>query len=399
MKRGVLVLILAASAVTASAAAYLNNTKDRDNPQFVTAPVTRGTIVEAVEATGTLAALQTVQVGTQVSGTIKALHADFNSRVRKGEVIAELEPSLFQAQVDQAQATVTRLEADVTRAEVDVQDTDVKLKRAQELWKQELIARIDLDAADTNARQAQAALVGAHAQVVQAKAALSQAKVNLANSIIRAPIDGVVISRAVDVGQTVAASMSAPTLFVIANDLSRMQVNTQVDESDIGRIRTGQAVTFKVDAYPGQIFHGTVSQVRLEPVTEQNVVSYTTIIDVRNPDMELKPGMTANVTVEVARVTNTLMVPTSALRFRPSADGTHVWVPGETGPATVEVRAGLSNGATTALADGALREGALVITGLAQGGDETAPSRSPFLPQRRNGSSARPAASSGGGRG
>ena len=397
MKRGVVILILAASAVTASAAAYLNKTQDRDHSQFVTAPVTRGTIVDAVEATGTLAALQTVQVGTQVSGTIKALHADFNSRVRKGEVIAELEPSLFQAQVDQAQATVTRLLADVTRAEVDVQDTGVKLKRAQELWSRQLIAQVDLDAADTNARQAEAALAGARAQVVQARAALSQAQVNLANSIIRAPIDGVVISRAVDVGQTVAASMSAPTLFVIANDLSRMQVNTQVDESDIGRIRTGQPVTFKVDAYPGQIFHGTVSQVRLEPVTEQNVVSYTTIIDVRNPDMELKPGMTANVTVEVARATDTLMVPTSAVRFRPSADGTRVWVPGESGPTAVQVRTGLSNGATTALEDGAVREGALVITGLAQGSDEAPPSRSPFLPQRRNGTGARPA--SGAGRG
>jgi HlyD family secretion protein len=397
MKRGVLVSLLVASAVTVSGAAYLNRSSSGEGPQFITAPVTRGAIVDTVEATGTLAALQTVQVGTQVSGTIKALHADFNSQVRKGQIIAELEPSLFQAQVAQAQATVTRLEADVTRAEVEVQDSEVKLRRARELWQQQLIARIDLEAAETNARQAQAALVGARAQVVQAKASLSQAQVNLANSIIRAPIDGVVISRAVDVGQTVAASMSAPTLFVIANDLSRMQVNAQIDESDIGRIKAGQAVTFKVDAYPGQVFRGTVSQVRLEPVTEQNVVSYTTIIDVRNPDMELKPGMTANVTVEVARADDVLLVPTSALRFRSSADATRVWVPSADGPKPVDVRAGLSNGATTALTDGALREGMSVITGLAQGNDAGSPSSSPLLPQRRGG--ARPGASTGGGRG
>ncbi|HEY5617293.1 MAG TPA: efflux RND transporter periplasmic adaptor subunit [Vicinamibacterales bacterium] len=383
MKHRLLLILVTIAVVTVSVAAYYRSTATEASPTFVLAVVTRGDIVDAVAATGSLQAVTTVQVGTQVSGTIKTLRADYNSVVKRGEVVAELEPSLFQTQVDQARATVVRLQADVERARVEVADTAVKLRRASELWDKQLIPRTDLETAEAAARQAEASLKAAQAQVTQAQASLNQAQVNFSHTIIRAPIDGVVISRAVDVGQTVAANMSAPTLFVIANDLSQMQVNASIDESDIGRIHAGQPVTFKVDAYPGETFRGAVSQVRLEPVTEQNVVSYVTIINVPNPDMKLKPGMTANVTVEIARADDVLRVPNSALRFRPATSGAQVWVMTEAGPAPIPVHTGMSDGATTAVVDGAVSEHTQVISGTTQASGEAAQtSRSPFFPQR-----------------
>ncbi len=286
----------------------------------VTAEVTRGNVIAKVDATGTLAPVTTVQVGSQVSGTVKALSVDYNAHVRKGQVIAELDPSLFQTQVDQARATLIKSQADVDRAKVEVDDSSSKSRRAQELYDQKLIARNDLETAQSTAMQAEAALKSAEAQVTQARASLNQAQVNLQHTIITSPIDGTVISRNVDVGQTVAASMSAPTLYVIAQDLTHMQVSASIDESDIGRIQTGQLVTFRVDAYPQQTFRGTVKQVRLDAKTDQNVVSYTTMIDVPNEDLRLKPGMTANVTVQIAANENVLRVPNSALRFAPTPE-------------------------------------------------------------------------------
>jgi HlyD family secretion protein len=251
---------------------------------------------------------------------VKALFVDYNAHVKKGQVIAELDPSLFQTQVDQARATLIKSQSDVDRAKVEVNDSASKLKRAQELWDQKLISRNDLETAQTTAMQAEASLKSAEAQVTQARASLNQAQVNLEHTIIRSPIDGTVISRSVDVGQTVAASMSAPTLYLIAQDLTHMQVSASIDESDIGRIQAGQAVSFRVDAYPQETFRGTVKQVRLDAKTDQNVVSYTTMIDVPNEDLRLKPGMTANVTVQIAANENVLRVPNSALRFVPTPE-------------------------------------------------------------------------------
>jgi HlyD family secretion protein len=380
MKHRMFFVICAIALVTVSLAAYYRTSGGDKEPQYTTAPVTRGDIVETVDATGTLQAVTTVQVGTQVSGTIKALHADFNTVVKKGQVIAELEPSLFQAQVDQARASVAKLQADVENARVNVTDTQVKLKRAGELSDQQLIARSDYDTAVTAANQAQAQLKSAQASLQQGLANLNQAQVNLEHTIIRAPIDGVVISRNVDVGQTVAASMQAPTLFVIANDLSHMQVNASIDESDIGQVKPGQKVTFKVDAYPEDTFRGTVSQVRLQPQTSSNVVSYITLIDVPNPELKLKPGMTATVTVEVARADNVLRVPNAGLRFRGSAQRPRVWVlqNGEVKP--VPVQPGISDGATTAVPEGTVAEGAQVVTGQTGGSTARGAGGSPLLP-------------------
>jgi HlyD family secretion protein len=320
MSKRLLVLTLITAIAAGGGLFYYRSRQAAKVPTPVTAEVTRGDVIAKVDATGSLAPVTTVQVGSQVSGTVKALLVDYNAEVRKSQVIAELDSSLFQTQVDQARATLVKSQSDVDRSKVEVDDSSSKLRRAQELWEQKLISRNDLETAQSTAMQAQAALRSAEAQVTQARAALNQAQVNLGHTVIRSPIDGTVISRNVDVGQTVAASMSAPTLYVIAQDLTHMQVSASIDESDIGRIGAGQLVTFRVDAYPQQTFRGTVKQVRLDAKTDQNVVSYTTMIDVPNEDLRLKPGMTANVTVQTAANEDVLRVPNSALRFAPTPE-------------------------------------------------------------------------------
>ena len=259
-------------------------------------------------------------MGTQVSGTILQLNADFNSLVRKGQVLARLDPSLFQTQIEQARANLIRAEADLERFRVSLDDARTKLKRANDLSEKKLIAQTEQEAAEVAVRSAEAQLRSQQAAVTQSQASLQQNQVNLAHTVIESPIDGLVISRNVDVGQTVAASMSAPTLFVLAADLTKMQVLASLDESDVGRIRPGQVVRFRVDAFPTEEFLGAVTQVRLQPTTVQNVVTYQTVIDVPNPALKLKPGMTANVNIEIARRRDALRVPNTALRFRPTAE-------------------------------------------------------------------------------
>ena len=397
-------------ALAAGIGVYWRSTRTAAVPVVTTAAVTRGDVVDTVEATGTLQAVTTVQVGTQVSGTIKALHADFNSQVRRGQVIAELDPALFQTQVEQARASLVRLEADAAAALVQRDDTAQKLRRARELSAQALISTSDLEAAEAAARAAGAAVNSANAQIKQAQASLNQAQVNLDHTVISAPIDGIVISRNVDVGQTVAATMQAPTLFVIANDLAEMQVNASIAESDIGQVAAGQQATFRVDAYPDRTFTGRVSRVRLDPVVQQNVVSYYTTIDVGNADLRLKPGMTATVTVEVARATNVLRVPNSALRVRPTAEvlaalapagsgqpatatsgrerptaeaggrDADVWVSTDAGLVRVPVRVGISNSTVTAVLAGSLPEGAAVVTSISTDAGTPTSSGSPLIP-------------------
>ena len=318
MKKVSIVVILATLGITAYG--YLGFRTTEFVPEVSTVPLARGDVVDTVGATGALEAVTTVQVGSQVSGIIEALYADFNSIVRAGDVIARLEPSLFESQVEQSRANLARSEADVARLAVALEDAQTQLRRSGELAARDLIAESELEAAQVMVRSAEAQLQSAEASVIQSRASLNQSEVNLGHTVITAPIDGIVIARQVDVGQTVAASMSAPELFIIAADLTEMQVIANIDESDVGRIRPGQPVTFTVDAYAAEEFDGTVSQIRLEPVVLQNVVTYATVIDVPNNDLRLKPGMTATVTLEIARRENVLRVPNSALRFRPSPD-------------------------------------------------------------------------------
>ena len=287
-------------------------------PNVSTVTLTRGDIVDTVGATGALEAVTTVQVGSQVSGIIEALYVDYNSIVREGDVIARLEPSLFETQIEQGEANLARSEADVERLQVTVDDTRAQLARSEDLFSRDLISTTELEAAQVAVRLAAAQLKSSQASVTQSRASLNQNEVNLGHTVITAPIDGIVIARQVDMGQTVAASMSAPELFIIAADLTKMRVIANIDESDVGRIRPDQVVTFTVDAYAAEDFEGTVSQIRLEPVVQQNVVTYATVIDVPNNELKLKPGMTATVTLEIARRENILRIQNSALRFRPT---------------------------------------------------------------------------------
>jgi HlyD family secretion protein len=283
-----------------------------DNPAYQTAPVERGDVTQVVTATGTLNPVLNVQVGCQVSGRISKLYVDYNSPVTNGQLIAEIDPRTYEAQV--AQAT-----ADLANARANLELQQAEAERAAELFSNKLISRSDYDTAIATLHEAQAS--------VQIKeASLSNALANLGFCKIYSPVDGVVISRAVDVGQTVAASLSAPTLFQIANDLTRMQIDAAVDEADIGGVKVGEAVDFTVDAYPNRTFHGVVTQVRNAPTTVNNVVTYDTVIGVTNSDYSLKPGMTASVSIIVAQRTNVLVIPNSALRFRPAGEETNALV-------------------------------------------------------------------------
>jgi HlyD family secretion protein len=318
MKRAIAILLILAGIGAGVGAYYMR--RGGGEVQISTVPVTRGEIVSSVGATGALQAVTTVQIGSQVSGNVAWLGADFNSIVKSGQVIARIDPSMFQTQVEQARANLARAQADVERNRVALEDAETKFRRATELAARELVSQSDLDAAKVAVDAAKAQLQSARAQVVQAQASLNQNQVNLDHTVITTPIDGIVIQRSVDVGQTVAASLQSPTLFIIAADLTKMQVNANIDEADVGQIRPGQHVTFRVDAYAGEDFEGTVSQVRLQPVVVQNVTTYGTIIDVPNPDLKLKPGMTANLRVHIARRADVLRVPNAALRFRPTAE-------------------------------------------------------------------------------
>jgi HlyD family secretion protein len=284
---------------------------------YLTVPVSKANVRQVVSSTGTLQAVITVQVGSQVSGTIDKLFADFNTKVKAGQVVAQLNQDKFKASVDQARANVLAAEANFTKAKVAVADALRTLGRNRELRKRDLTAQSELDAAQTAYDAAVAQLNVNQAQTAQAKAALSQAMVDLNNTVIRSPVDGIVISRTVDVGQTVAASLQAPTLFTIANDLAKMEVHTSVDEADVGNVREGQQVSFTVDAFPARRFRGKVFQVRNAPTIIQNVVTYAAVVRIDNKELLLKPGMTANVQFLVSEKEDVLTIPNMALRFKP----------------------------------------------------------------------------------
>jgi HlyD family secretion protein len=288
-----------------------------DAPDYQTSVVERGNVVSKVSTSGSLQATVTVDVGSQVSGRIQELYADFNSPVKKGEKIAKIDPSLFTASVVQAEANVMAARANVNRLTITAEDSERQAKRASEVYAQRLISETERDNAVATARSARAAVDQAQAQLAQSRAQLEQAQTNLRYTDILSPTDGVVISRAVNVGQTVAASLSAPVIFTIAQDLRKMEVHTNVAESDIGRLKPGMRITFTVDAYPGEPFRGAIRDIRNAPQVVQNVVTYDAVIDVANDDLKLKPGMTATVSIVTDRRRDVIAVPNTALRFRP----------------------------------------------------------------------------------
>ena len=287
---------------------------------YTTVTVGKGSIAAQVTANGTLSARGTVLVGAQVSGRVVELHADFNDKVTKGQIIAKLDPQVLQAQVDQSMASIALASANVNKAQVAVADADRQLKRQKLLQEQQLVAGATVESAEVAYDTARAALLAAKASGAQAQANLAQAKLSLSYATIYSPVDGVVLSRAVDVGQTVAASLSAPTLFTIAEDLGRMQIDTAVAEADVGRLTDGMKAQFTVDAFPGKTFEGIVRQVRNAPTTTSGVVTYDAVIDVENPEKSLRPGMTANVTFVLQQVADAIKIPNAALRFKPTRE-------------------------------------------------------------------------------
>jgi HlyD family secretion protein len=315
-----LILFVVVLALAGGGFYYYKLRTSKVEPTILTQPLSRGDVVETVGATGTLEAVETVDVGTQVSGVVQELYADFNSIVKKGQVIAKLDPQLIQTQIEQQTANVNRAAADLDRLKVALADAKQKLDRAEQMSAKQLIPRTELETAEVNVRSAEAQIKSSEASLTQAQAQLNNQKVNLGYTTIVAPIDGIIISRNVDQGQTVASSMNAPTLYVIAADLTKMQVLANIDEADVGRMRPGQRVTFRVDAFPTDTFVGEVEQVRLQPAVVQNVVTYSTVIAVPNQDLKLKPGMTANVNIEIARRNNVLRIPNAATRFRPTPE-------------------------------------------------------------------------------
>lgn len=383
--------LLVVGAAVAAAIVAIVAVSRRDPPQYFTATVERGDIHDVVDVTGTVNPVTTVQVGSQVSGSIAKLNADFNSRVHKGEVIAEIDPALFRGALLQANADLDSAKANVMKAQSAVIQTKADYERNAVLAKEGIVSSQALDLAKANYDQAVASAGVAQAEVNLKAAAVEVARTNLDYTVIRSPIDGTVVARNVDVGQTVAASLQAPTLFTIAQDLRKMQVYAVTDESDVGNVHVGRSVTFKVDAFPRDIFHGMVSQVRMNPTTVQNVVTYNAIVDFENPDLKLFPGMTAYLTVPVADAHDVLKIPNGALRFKPqlaveelqalydrygivdkdssrhSADTAVVWKLHGKDLEPVQISLGITDHAYTALLQvlkGELKEGDEVITGM-----------------------------------
>ena len=340
-----------------------NNSKE---VPYITAGAQKGNVTQIVTATGSLSAVVTVQVGSQVSGTIDKLYADFNTQVKASQVVARLNQDKFKASVDQAKANLLSAQASVAKQKVTIEDAQRTLERNKELKKRGLVAQSDLDASQTAYDAAVAQLEVNKAQVEQAQAGLTQSSVDLNNTVIRSPVDGIVVSRNIDVGQTVAASLQAPTLFLIANDLSKMQVDTNVSEGDVGNVWVGQDVTFTVDAYPSRRFRGKVLQVRNAAIMVQNVVTYDAVVGVDNKELLLKPGMTANVEFVVSQKTDIIKIPNAALRFKPPADGqqqAQVSAPGQGAGGGTARRAGSPGGGqgSRGREGGGLRQGTVYV--------------------------------------
>jgi HlyD family secretion protein len=389
--------LIVAAVVLIAAAFLLRRCTAGSGVAYQTAPVARGPITQAVTATGTLNPVQNVQVGSQVSGNIQKLFADFNTVVKAGQVIAQIDPVVFQANVNQA-------EGDVANARAALELAKLNESRTRGLVAKQNSAQSDLDQAVANLHQAEA-------NVKIKEGALEKAKADLDHCTITSPIDGIVISRNVDVGQTVAASLQAPVIFAIANDLSKMQIDANVAEADVGAVAVDQNVDFTVDAFPTRTFQGKVVQVRNAPITVQNVVTYDTVIGVSNPEQKLKPGMTANVSIVAAHRDDTLKIPNSALRFRmadqspsaaPRRDQTgggrqpgggksgggnraerrtertvYVLAQGASKPTPATIKTGISDGVTTEVLEG-LKEGDRVVTGMTESGAAPTPASNPF---------------------
>ncbi len=395
-----LIIVIVAVFVVVAGYVYWSRAAHDGDGGYVTESVERGAVASTVTATGTVNPVTTVQVGTYVSGPIQALDVDFNSPVKKGQRVAKIDPAPFQVKVDRAEADLATARARVQKARADLALKQLTLNRNRELRAKNTISQLELDTARSDSDQAQAQLALEEAGVRQAEASLQEARISLAYTDIRSPVDGVVVSRDVNVGQTVAASFQTPTLFLIAQDLTKMQVNANVSESDIGEVQAGQAAAFTIDAYPGEAFHGTVTQVRNAPITVQNVVTYDVVVAVDNAALRLKPGMTATVTITTAQRAAVLRIPLRAVRFNPerakgeatprvgveaASRGTPVvWVvePNGTALRRTEVRLGVRSDQYAEVLSDALQPGDQLAVAFRRS-EQRSPERLPGFPVRR----------------
>ena len=360
------------------------------SPRYLTAAVTRGAIVRSVIATGTVNPVTTVQVGSYVSGPIQAIYSDFNSPVKAGQLIAKIDPRPFQVKVDEAKAALDNAKAQLLKDQADMAYKKITYERNARLLQAEAISQDTLDSAESSYRQAVAQVALDRANIEQQQANLHDATVNLDYTNIVSPVDGTVVSRNVDVGQTVAASFQTPTLFLIAKDLTQMQVDTNVSESDIGNVHRGETAEFTVDAFPNRAFEGAVTQVRQAPISIQNVVTYDVVVTVANPELLLKPGMTANVTIISARRDGVLRVPLQALRFSPGelqrepsvgpSRQARLWIQRDGEIAAVSIVTGLDDGANVELISGDLHPGEMVVTAESRDRGGAADTHLPFMP-------------------
>jgi HlyD family secretion protein len=377
MKRRIRLLIIAAIVVF-NAGVYVKYAHRVEPPRVFQVKIDRGDVIDVASATGMLQATRTVEIGSQVTGVVRKLHADFNSIVHKGDVLAEIDPSLSEADLESARAAEQRAEVDLEQDQAVLENDRTNLGRAEELFKHDLSSEADKETAEVQTATDQLKVQQDSASVTIAQASVHQAQLNVDHCTITSPIDGIVISREVDEGQTVTSSMTAPTLYVLATDLTHLQLMGEIDESVIGKIHTGQDVAFTVDAYPGAVFHGQVDVMRLTSNTVNNVVTYDTVVSAQNPDLRLRPGMTASLRIEAARTTGVLRVPNLALRFKPTdrmfagfhqspdagQPGKQVWKVQDGQLQSIPLQLGLTDGNVTEVRNSDLHAGDSVVVGI-----------------------------------
>lgn len=372
MKKIIIIILICLAALFFMGFLFKNK---KEAKNYVTEPLTKRTITQIVEASGTINPVQTVSIGSQVSGQISAIYVDYNSKVKKGQLLAEIDTSLFEAQVNQAKATIDNARANLAKIQATTANDKLTLTRYRNLYKKGFIAKSELDLAESTYSADLAQVKSAQAQINQALASYSTAASNLRYTKITSPVDGVVISRAVDVGQTVAASFQTPELFSVAQDLTQMQIEASVSEADIGKVKKEQDVEYTLDGYPDETFKGKVSQVRISPTTVSNVVTYSVIIDVENDEMKLIPGMTANVSIITSKKENILCAKSTALKFTPNTDGKGekfdkqgIWLLADGEPKRVEIVTGVNDDTYTEIISNNLKDGDMVILSIEEKG-------------------------------
>ena len=369
MKKRYIVLTV----IVIAAIIFLFSLLGNSSSKYVTKEITKGNITEYVEASGTIKPINTIAVGTQVSGTVAAIYVDYNSQVKKGQLLAELDPSLFQSNVDQSTAKLNNAQAAYSKAMANLEYKKNNYKRYEHLYAKNYVSRDDVELARSNYLTAQADVAAARAEMNASRATLNNNLTNLGYSKITSPVDGTVISRAVDVGQTVAASFNTPTLFEVAEDLTKMQIEVNVSEADIGNVKEGQNVEYTLDGYPDSVFHGQVTQVRLDSTTTSNVVTYTVIVSVNNDDLKLKPGMTANVSIITKQSKDVMCAPSIALKYTPDINGPKyqnqgIWILKNNEPERIDIETGASDDSNVEIISKKLNLGDKVIIGSTGGG-------------------------------